>query len=389
MPKLLRITTVPISLKLLIKGQMKFMSENGFEVLMTSGDGVEVNEVVQAENCELEIVPFTRKISPFLDLKCLFCLIKIIKKFKPDIVHTHTPKAGLIGMLAAKICGVKLKLHTVAGLPLFTANGFKYLLLRYTEIITYWASDYTLPNSISLMDYIKENKLVNSKKLHIICKGSSNGIDLNRFSQRNLNTKRLVELKDEIAFDENSFYLLTVGRVVRDKGIIELIRAFNSLEDKYPRLRLIILGPIEDQRTEESIPQSILDEIIRNNKITHIDWSDEVEYYMEICDLLIHPSHREGFPNVLLQAGAMMLPILCSNIPGNIDIVDHNKTGQLFKKGKQISLETGLDNAINNYKDLNDLAENLKAKIERDFSTTTIHNNILNFYNLKLDRDKK
>jgi len=389
MPKLLRITTVPISLKLLIKGQMKFMSENGFEVLMTSGDGVEVNEVVQAENCDLEIVPFTRKISPFLDLKCLFCLIKIIKKFKPDIVHTHTPKAGLIGMLAAKICGVKLKLHTVAGMPLFTAKGFKFLLLRYTEIITYWASDYTLPNSISLMNYIKENKLVNSKKLHIICKGSSNGIDLNRFSQKNLNTKRLVELKDEIPFDENSFYLLTVGRVVRDKGIIELIRAFNSLEDKYPRLRLIILGPIEDQRAEESISQSILDEIIRNNKITHIDWSDEVEYYMEICDLLIHPSHREGFPNVLLQAGAMMLPILCSNIPGNIDIVDHNKTGQLFEKGKQFSLETGLDNAINNYNELNDLAENLKAKIERDFSTTTIHNNILNFYNLKLDRDKK
>ena len=128
--KLIRITTVPMSLLYLLPGQMDFMKKQGYEVLMISADGKELPDVIEREKCRHIIVPMTRKITPFQDLKCLLKLIKIFKTEKPDIVHTHTPKAGLLGMIAAKICFVKIRIHTVAGLPLMAETGFKYQLLK-------------------------------------------------------------------------------------------------------------------------------------------------------------------------------------------------------------------------------------------------------------------
>ena len=184
--KLIRITTVPMSLQFLLPGQMKFMSQNGFDVLMISADGKEIQAVIENENCEHIIVPMTRKITPLQDLKCLWILIKFFKKEKPAIVHTHTPKAGLLGMLAAKFTGVKIRIHTVAGLPLMVEKGFKYKLLKFIEKLTYWAANHVWPNSFSLLSFIKENKFTSSIKLKVINQGSSNGIDLNRFNKQNL-----------------------------------------------------------------------------------------------------------------------------------------------------------------------------------------------------------
>ena len=122
-----------MALRYLLPGQMRFMAANGFDVLMISADGKELADVIENEQCPHMIVPMTRKITPLQDLKCLYRLIKIFRKEKPDIVHTHTPKAGLLGMLAAKFSGVKTRIHTVAGLPLMAETGFKYHLLIFIE----------------------------------------------------------------------------------------------------------------------------------------------------------------------------------------------------------------------------------------------------------------
>src|SRR5690242_3117643 len=152
-PRLLRITTVPISLKLLLRGQLAFMQSQGFEVLAVSADGKEIQSVTE-EGVNHKIVPFTRKITLIQDLICLWQLIVLIRKFRPDIVHTHTPKAGLLGMLAAWICGVPLRMHTVAGLPLVEARGFKRAVLKITERITYWCAHRLYPNSGMLKEFI-------------------------------------------------------------------------------------------------------------------------------------------------------------------------------------------------------------------------------------------
>ncbi len=194
-----------MALRYLLPGQMRFMSTNGFDVLMISADGKELPEVIATEQCRHIIVPMTRKITPFTDLKCLFRLIRIFRKEKPDIVHTHTPKAGLLGMLAAKISGVKTRIHTVAGLPLMVEKGFKYQLLKFIEKLTYAAANHVWPNSNSLMRVITKNKLCKTTKLNIIAKGSTNGINVNRFSKKSLDEK-LINDKLEVFFYIHLFH---------------------------------------------------------------------------------------------------------------------------------------------------------------------------------------
>lgn len=387
-PRILRITTVPISLKLLLTGQMKFMKENGFEVLMVSADGKEIQEIIRNEGCEHTVIPFTRQITIFQDLICLFHLIKLIRRFKPDVIHTHTPKAGLLGMLAGKICNTKIKIHTIAGLPLMTAYGFKRKLLIFVEKLTYWSADVILPNSNSIMQFVKENNLTKESKLDMIGKGSSNGISLNRFSVKNVKDQDFIDSKKSINYNPENKYILSVGRVVKDKGVIELVDAFIEIQKKIDNLVLVIVGPLEKERASELLPKHTLEAIENNSNIFHINWSNQVEQYMHLADILVHASFREGFPNVPLQAGAMECPIICSSIPGNIDIVTDKKTGLYFQPGSTNELIKCLNFALEHKTIMREYSKTLRHEIERKFSRKYIHQELLDFYTKKTNLKK-
>lgn len=378
--KLIRITTVPMALRYLLPGQMNFMNQNGLDVLMISADGPELQEVITNEQCRHIIVPLTRKITPLEDLKCLWQLVKIFKKEKPDIVHTHTPKAGLLGMLAAKICGVKIRIHTVAGMPLMVEKGFKLQLLKFIEKLTYKAASNVWPNSLSLYNYIIENNFAPPQKLNVIARGSTNGINLGRFNKHILEPKILQQIKDTIGYSQQFIYLLCIGRLVADKGIVELVAVFLMLQKTQPQLKLILVGNFEDDL--DPLPQSVLHQIKKDENIIHITWTQEVEYYMQLANFFVFPSHREGFPNVLLQAGAMQLPIICSTIPGNIDVVQHQQTGLLFPCGHQQQITTQLEFAIANPGAMKEMAVKLLLIIEKDFRRENVWQSVLQQYQL-------
>lgn len=363
---------------------MRYMHKNGFNVISISADGDERREVISREGISHIIIPLKRTISPLSDLRSLIKLIFVILKEKPIIIHTHTPKAGLIGMLAAKLTGVNLKIHTIAGLPLMTATGSKRKLLEFTERLTYWAADYVLPNSNSIMSFVKKHQFTKNNKLSIIGKGSSNGIDLARFSKKYLKEEILNDIQQLINYPSSNQYILAVGRVVKDKGIIELVNAFLEIKKTKPKLQLIIVGPIEEERTEESLPIAILNALKENQSIIHVNWSEEVEYYMHLADILVHASHREGFPNVPLQAGAMECPIICSRIPGNIDIVKDKKTGLYFEKGDTEDLVGKINYALEHYSEMKIYAKALRKEIEANYSREYIHQELLKFYKEKL-----
>ncbi len=381
--KLIRITTVPMALRYLLPGQMKFMKENGFDVIMISAGGAELKDVIKDEQCRHIIVPMTRKITPLKDINCLIELIKIFRKEKPDIVHTHTPKAGLLGMLAAKLCGVKIRIHTVAGMPLMVEKGFKLRLLTFVEKLTYKAANHIWPNSGSLYSYIVEHKFTSVKKLQIIGKGSTNGINTKRFNKNVLDEKIIMEVKTSINFSEKFIYLLCIGRLVADKGIVELVNAFALLQKKHPNLKLILTGDFEEEL--DPLPAGIIQQIQTNPNIIHIKWTQQVEYYMHIAGYFVFPSHREGFPNVLLQAGAMQLPIICSRIAGNIDIVTHQQTGLIFEKADEQQMETQIEYAINNPQQMQAMALKLEQIITKDYRRENIWQNILATYNSLLN----
>jgi UDP-N-acetylglucosamine:LPS N-acetylglucosamine transferase len=183
-PKLVRITSLPVSMKVLLKGQMHFMKEQGFEVTMISSDGDEVKSLVEQEGCPHIPVTLTRKISPFTDLSSLFQLIRLFRKIKPHIVHTHTPKAGLLGMWAALLSGVPIRLHTIAGLPWVETKGAMRLLLKTVEKLTALPANKIYPNSKVQEAFLKKEGIARNK-MKVLGSGSSNGNNCNYFAFNN------------------------------------------------------------------------------------------------------------------------------------------------------------------------------------------------------------
>jgi glycosyltransferase involved in cell wall biosynthesis len=212
----------------------------------------------------------------------------------------------------------------------------------------------------------------------VIAHGSSNGINLKRYSIDKLDSSKLDEIKNQINYSDKNVYLLSVGRIVSDKGINELLNVFSDLYESNGRLRLMLLGSFEedlDPITEHA--KRILKE---HPGIIHINWSNEVEYYMHLSALLVHPSYREGFPNVLLQAGAMNCPVVCSTIEGNVDIVEHQQTGLLFTVKNEADLKEKLKFAITNPELMKQYATKLRQKIEKDFDQQIVHQAIRDKY---------
>lgn len=381
MPRLLRLTTVPLSLKLLLTGQPRYIREAHFDVLMASADGPERAGVIANEGCEHVIIPFTRAITPIQDVRCLWQLLLLMRRWKPDVVHTHTPKAGLLGMLAARIAGVPVRIHTIAGLPFMTTAGRRRQLLIAMERLTYWGAQHVWPNSASMLAYVREQRLCPERKLGMIAGGSTNGIDLDVFTRSAVGEERLEAVRQLLPREPDAMWVVAIGRVVYDKGIAELVAAFETLQSDYPQLRLLLAGPMERERVEEMLPAPTLLRIADNPAIHHLPWVDDVAALLCLADVLVHASHREGFPNAPLQAGAMECPIVCSDIPGNIDVVTHGETGLTYPVGDAQALSRALRQLLDNREAARIRAAALRQKVETQFDRKVIHVALLRHYN--------
>lgn len=324
--KLIRITTVPISLKTLLKGQHRFMTQQGFDVLGVSSSGKELEDVAQNENVRVAALEMTRTISPINDLKSLWEFYKLCKRERPTIVHSHTPKAGIVGMLGAKLAGVPVRLHTVAGLPLMEATGRKRSLLDFVEKLTYRCATKVYPNSIGLYDFILANNYTKKEKLKVIANGSSNGIDTQYFDSTLFSEVQKQELKQSLLLQPNDFVFIFVGRLVGDKGINELIEAFFKLPT--PNTKLLLVGPFESEL--DPLQPETLKVIETHPNIISVGFQSDVRPYFAVSDCLVFPSYREGFPNVVLQAGAMGLPSIVTDINGCNEIVKEGENGTIL-----------------------------------------------------------
>lgn len=327
--KLIRITTVPISLDTLLNGQLKFMQEQGFDVIGVSSPGEELDRVHHRQKVKTVAIPMTRVISPIRDIKALWQLYRLFKKEKPEIVHSHTPKAGLLGMIAAKAAGVPFRLHTIAGLPLLVATGIKRRVLNQTEKLTYACATNVYPNSFGLEKIVVDHKLTNRSKLKIIGQGSSNGIDTAAFNPAEITEDTKATIRKELGITKDAFIFLFVGRVVTDKGINELVQAFWELINQNPNstnpIHLIIVGNYESH-LDPLLPET--EKIIEKTPNIHaVGYKSNVIDYFAIADVLTFPSYREGFPNVVMQAAAMQLNAIVTDINGCNEIVTHGDNG--------------------------------------------------------------
>tara|TARA_R110000787_G_scaffold59922_14_gene135978 strand:+ start:50013 stop:51170 length:1158 start_codon:yes stop_codon:yes gene_type:complete len=324
-PKLIRITTVPISLEKLLEGQLSFMNQY-FEVTAISSDKDRLEKFGKKERVSTFYIPLTRKITPFKDLLAIWKLYKHLVKEKPQIVHSHTPKAGIIAMLASYFANVPNRLHTVAGLPLMEHTGLKRQLLIVVEKTTYKLATQVYTNSDGLRDFIIKEKYI--KASTIIGNGSSNGIDTNYFSLNHFSEVQLIEKRKELQISETEFVFIFVGRIVGDKGINELVEAFVKLQNSSlpsSNFSLLLVGPFEDEL--DPLTNKTKEAILNNQKIITTGYQEDVRIYFAISNVLVFPSYREGFPNVVMQAGAMELPCIVTNINGCNEIIENNVNG--------------------------------------------------------------
>lgn len=375
--KIIRITTVPISLAVLLKGQLKFMS-NHYEVIGVSSFGREIALVENQENIETHVIEMTRQISPLKDLISAYKLFKFIKKEKPFIVHTHTPKAGTLGMLAARLAGVSNRLHTVAGMPLLEATGAKRQLLNIVEKVTYANATLVLPNSYGLKKIIKDLNFTTEKRLRIIGNGSSNGIDTDYFNKSNINLSQRYNLMQQLSIVQEDFVFVYVGRLVADKGINELVSAFNSISKTYNKIKLLLVGPLETE-LDPLNNQTIL--IIESNKnIITVGWQSDVRPYLAISNALVFPSYREGFPNVVMQACAMELACIVTDINGCNEIITNNKNGLVIQPKSIEALQYAMQFFIDNPVKTSEFASVARSNILENYKREVIWNELLNLY---------
>lgn len=381
MKKIVRITTVPVSFRNLLRGQLKYMKQF-YQIIGISSPGEHFRDVEEFEEVTMVPIKMERKVAPFSDIKALIQLYYYFKKNRPHIVHTHTPKAGLLGMLAAKWAGVPIRLHTVAGLPLLEESGLKKRILLFTEKLTYAAAQGVLPNSYGLKEIIVNLNLTSSEKLQVLAQGSSNGINLEYFNKNAVPSVEVENVKQLIQATDQDFVFLFVGRLVKDKGIVELIEAFTVLQKTHTQARLVLVGKLEPERDE--LPKDVLNSIDSHPKIHFVGFQKDVRPFMLAANALVFPSYREGLPNVPLQAGALELPAIVTNINGCNEIVKENVNGYLIPTKNKTALQEAMKKMMDNNDDYNRFVAASREQITRNYDQKIVWKAIKELYDENL-----
>ena len=375
--KLVRVTTVPISLDKLLHGQLRFMSAY-YEVIALSSDKEYLSRVGDREGVRTFPLEMSRKITPIADLLAIIKLFFFLRKEKPLIVHSHTPKAGLVTMIAANLARVPIRLHTVAGLPLMETNGIKRVILNLVEKLTYACATKIYPNSNGLKDIIVQEKFCASSKLKVLGNGSSNGIDIGYFDPELFTESQNLDLRQSLTIGTSDFVFIFVGRLVSDKGINEMVAAFENHQILHPQSKLLLVGDYEPD-LDPLAPKTL--EAIQNNKgILTTGFQADVRPYFALANALVFPSYREGFPNVVMQAGAMGLPCIVTNINGCNEIINEGINGVIVSVKNTASLLLSMNEFVENSQLFYQLQTNSRSMIATRYNQQVIWEAIKNEY---------
>lgn len=312
-----------------------------------SSPGQPLEEIAAREGVKTIAVPMERHISPFKDLKSLWRLYRTFRREKPDMVHSMTPKAGLLCMMASKMARVPVRLHTFTGLVFPTAKGITRKILIFTDRLTCACATHIVPEGEGVKNDLTNNKIT-KKPLKVLGYGNVRGIDLSHYNPEDNEVCIEAEKiqKDLIAAGANNesdtnveqglsaessnkvFTFIFVGRLVRDKGINELVAAFSDLNRELPNTRLLLVGSFESE-LDPLLPETLA-AIENNPAIKAVGRQSDVRPWFKNADALVFPSYREGFPNVVIEAGAMGLPSIVTDINGSREIIEDGRNGLII-----------------------------------------------------------
>lgn len=360
-PRLVYVVTAPMSAKHLLRGQLAHMGRQGWEVHLICGEGPEAREAAEREGATLHEIPLAREISPVRDLRSLAHLVVLLSRLRPDAVNVSTPKAGLLGGLASWICRVPRRVYVIRGLRYQGAEGRQLALLRTMERITILTATHVVAVSTSVARRLRLDGL--TVRAEVLGHGSSNGVDAERLLAESASTPVPDPITDIRRLHPDRQIVVFVGRLVRDKGIIELARA---IERGGGRHHLVTVGPVE-----ESLPRELLR--LQELGLWHsAGYLSNVSPWMAASDVLALPSYREGFPNVVLEAAALGVPSVVSDVDGCVDTVVDGETGLYVRVADAADLLQGLNRLAAAPDWRRELGRNAQQRAMREFQPEAI-----------------
>ena len=373
--KLIRVTTHDVGLEELLKDQLKFFKDSGFESIGLAADTGRLKEIEENQGVRCINLPMQREISILKDLKSLWKMYRVFRNERPDIVHANTPKGVLLSMIGGMLAQVPIRIYSVTGLRFETATGFLKRILKWTERISCWCATEVIPEGDGVSKVLKKERITNKplRKIHF---GNVGGVDLEYFNPT-LFTKE----------SHNFVRFIFVGRITKDKGINELVNAFDQLHKEYSLTRLLLVGRFEEDL--DPINEKVKERIMLGEGIEQAGYVKDIRPQLMSSDILILPSYREGFPNVILQAGAMNLPVIITDVNGADEVIIPNVNGFIIPKQDTNAIIMAMKQVIDNPHLIPEMAKNCRGIIESKFDRKDVLRATLERYRELLSKNKK
>lgn len=373
-----RIATIPFAIVSHLESQLNFFSSNGVDVHVVTSDGRELNKLTLRDNLYLHIVKMARRVSPLSDIISLFKLFLLFRKYRFDIVHSTTPKAGLLTAIAAFLARVPIRLHTFTGQQWVEMKGGLRWVSRASDMIVGKLNTCCYADGINQAKFLVDQGIIDVHRISVIGNGSLSGVNTNKFATNNFSKNEQSKLRSDLGISDTSFIILFIGRITKEKGLIELFLAFNELLNTSIEVDLVLVGPFDQERG--GVVSLTIRDIPINKRIHYIGYSDCPEKYMSISNLLCLPSYREGFPTVVLEAASMGVPTVGSNIYGLQDTIVDGVTGVLVPVKDSISLYRAFEKLLNNRELVAKMGLAAKKRCHSRFESTQINKMVLNEY---------
>jgi glycosyltransferase involved in cell wall biosynthesis len=360
-----------------IRGQAAFLQPKGSEVTIVSADGPEVSKVAADEHARLVIIPFSREISLTRDVAGLFSVIKFLRTEKPDIVNAGNPKTGFLFMLAGIFFPKIPMIFTLRGLRSDTLTGFKKKVVFFTEWVSCTLAKKVIVVSPSLKEHAVKIGVLKEKKAVVLGKGSSNGVNVEKFTNNEVNIIKGRAVRAEYGIKDDDIILGHVGRITKDKGIEELYQAFEISRKTNNNIKLFLTGPVEN---DDPISATIMARMQTDEDVYFLGNQSDIASIYAAYDVLILYSYREGFGNVALEANSMGKPVIVADIPGARDTVEHMQTGVHAIPRNSTELSKAMEYYIQNPDARKIHGENGAKRARESFSSGVIWQGQLDLY---------
>ena len=377
--KIARISTVPFFVSSQLSSQLKDISVAGADVFIITSPANPYEKVIEFDSClSLIEVTIPRKVEYLNDLKSLLDLYMTFRRNKFDIVHSTTPKAGLLVAIAGFVARVPLRIHTFTGQAWVEKAGFSKFVLKLFDKVIISLNSQCYADSSSQIEFLISAQVCKQGRVAVLGEGSLAGVNVARFDPEIFTPNQKLELKQDLAITVKDLVFIFVGRITKDKGIIELIKAFKRLHDLQEDVKLLLVGPIDGDLHIDGLP--LKDYVSLNDTVKLVGFTDCPEKYLSISDVFCLPSYREGFGTVIIESAAMGLPAVASNIYGLSDAVEDGKTGILVESKNIDELFNALENLVKDKSNRLAMGENAKFRATRSFNSSYISSLVVSEY---------